>query len=1562
MIFVFTNTQSTGTGGAPGANLTSSSANHSIQAQINQLTGGPAPSITGAAGADGFSISTSGATSPIIYDQNAGTVSGGGSSALSGGANGVQLSTTGANSPVIFDLNGGTINGGGPTSLIILPTNSDGVLITTTKAGSDINFDTATGTTISAANGNGAELHAGAGSSIGSDPTNNTIDGSITSTQTLLGAGVGTGWLGTATGTGNVTENIGSTGDVSGSGAGLVGTTQNGNVTFDVSGQVNQTGATGGTADSFALLPVGISGVASGNGNVSITTETSSSVSEVGAQSITGILGAGILGVAEGTGTAAVTADGSVTAAGVGVAAINTGTGAATTTIGGNVTITGASGSVTAFVLPLTVGGYALSTSSAATTDVYGGNIGSAVAGTSPDLGAAAVVLGGTSDATVNIGDGTHSASTIYANEVGVVAFNSGTGNAIINNTLDPNNGQNTINSGGLGFASVALDGGNATVNGGNINSNLNGAGGFGSSGAIALALGSTGDATVNLQGNVYTDNTTAGTAGTFGGLAVSEGGNATVTSTAGTTIDPAIGLAAVVLSGNGLASVPNNATVDSTVIGLLGVNTGTGSVLITNSTTGDVEASTGAGVIAFKLGENTAPVAGYTDPITGNADYSVVVDNTGIVNAPAGPGVGVIAFDPSATAVNNVLVSNDGSAGSGTGSITGEGDNPLDAAIGVAADGNVVIVNDHRATVTNTTGDAGQAIIALAGDSVSVTNDRRSSITGNVDVGSLTGNATLTNDRGSNWTFDGTSIVGAADEATITNSRGATIDEEGTSALVALGGDGATITNETGARINGDGTVNALAAVALSGDATITNETGARIDLTGANALAAVALDGDATINNETRGRIDLIGLNANVVFASGDAAINNFDGARFRLNGANASFVVGGTSATINNYNGAHFSLNGLNANVIVADTGNAEINNYNGARFSLNGLTGDLLLAEDGATEINNYNGAHLNLAGVSGSLVAGSTDAIIDNYNGAHLNLLGGNAIEVAAGSGDATVDNYNGGRINMIGLNSITLSAPNGVEEFDNEANSTIFNDGFGTIAGADNLQFYNSGLITQVDGHVGDLLVIDPATYTASGDSTYAADAQLGGPGSTADLLYIDGAASGQTTIEVNDVGTGPGAYNQQGIALVQVTSADGTSVPDNWVLDGNGTIGSTPVINKGLFAYYLATDPTGTSAVDPTTASIVGATAGPDERVALYSVPGYVGQELPVAITAAQDLWQESALLWEDRQSEIRDWVAAGGNVPSAGADLPTRKGPPPAYVPPAPSFNVWAKGIGSWTNSSDQHTIYPVGGPLTYDLSYHQSSYGVIGGLDYGRDNIFAPGDALIFGPLGGYLESHLNFNHSGDSFVYKGGTVGGSVTYLRGGFFVDGLAKADLLNLQINSSLGGLNSAYSGPSIGLDTVGGIGEFGYRFGFGPGFFEPIGTLTYSQTHIDTLNALSQWGANVNFGNGEDFRGAAGGRLGVTLPGVFGGHVVEAWVLGRVWDEFLNNGNVVDLLNEGPDAYVFDNIGHVYGEAKGGITLVSIGRGWSGFVDGGVKFNNQWNTITAKGGVNYQF
>jgi hypothetical protein len=1458
-IFEFTNTQDVVTSGSHAAvSLSSNKSGAAIQVDIAQENSGLSPVFQGSAGQDGFSVTTSGSNSPIIFDMGEGSVTGGGSSFLSTGANGVALSTTGSNSSVTFDLTGGTITGGGQTSLIILPTNSNGVLITTTQSTSDINFATSEGTSITAAHGNGVQLNAGGGSSIGSDPTNNTIDGTITSTQTLLTVGVGTGWLGTATGSGNVTQNVGTTGDVSGSGAGLVGTTQNGDVTFVVDGQVNQTSTVAGTLTAPLLLPVGIGGEATGSGNVSITTDAGSSVSQVGHQALTNVEGAGILGVALGTGNVTITANGDVAATGVGVGAISN-SGNSTVTIGGDVTVTGASGSASAFGLNQTAGAYAFSTSGSATANLYGGNIGSSSAGTSPDVGIAAVVLGGTQDATVNIGDGTSAASTIYANEIGALATNTGVGNAVITNTLDPDGNQNTVNSGGVGLLAVTTGGGNATIDAGNINSGLNSSGDIFGSGAVALALNG-GNATVNLHGDVNTNG------GTFGALALSNGGDATVTSDAGITIDPPIGMAAVTF-GSGLASVINNATVDSTVIGLSGTNFGDGAVLIRNTSSGDVEAATGTGISVLKIGANTNPV--------GNSPFSVIVSNQGIVNAPNGAGVSVVAFDPTDTAANNVLISNKYDSAT----ITGEGSSLFTAAISVLADGNVDVSNSRGATITTESGTSGIALAIAAGGDVNVSNSRGATIDGLAELASLTGSVTFDNSRGATWDSSGVSVLAAADDVTINNSRGASID------ISAIGG----------------------GLVMLAGD--------------------------DATINNSSGASFTLEGINANVMVAGDDATINNSRGATFTLEGINANVMVAGDDATINNYDGATFNLVGINGNLMFAQD-NVSINNYNGASFNMYGLNGSLLVAQTG--------------------------NATINNYNGGSINLWGGNIISLVANSGDATINNYNGGSINMLGVNAITLTAANGSEVFNNEANGTVFNDGIGTIAGSTNLQFNNSGLVTEIDGHTGDILYIDPATFNASGNSQLGVDAYLGAPGSASDMLFVDGSVTGLTSIIVNDVNSGPGAYNPQGIAIVDVTGT-GTTVGGsdaNWVLDPSSshydTLSGTPVLDKGLFEYFLAQDPTGASQ---------GCVSGAGQCVSLYSVPGQIAQELPIALTAAQNLWQETALMWEDRQSEIRDWLSRPISLsPTPGLIV---KGPLPPQPVQGAGPGIWAKAIGSWTTRSDTTSESLAGHTFNFDLGYKQNSFGIIGGADFGKAGVFRPNDAVILGAMGGYVESHLNFNSGGTSFVYTGGTVGGSVSYIANGFFIDGLAKADLLRLQINtpwlvSSPDSVN--FAGTSVGMNTVGGIGNIGYRFDTGGYFFEPIGTLTYSVTHIDSFNAEQVLGANINFGNGESLRGALGGRVGLELPSVIPGHSMEAWIMGRVWDEFLGNNNSVDIQNAGPDAILVDNFQKVFGEVKGGVTLVTPVAGWSGFVDAGVKFNDQFNTVTAKGGINYQW
>ena len=57
-----------------------------------------------------------------------------------------------------------------------------------------------------------------------------------------------------------------------------------------------------------------------------------------------------------------------------------------------------------------------------------------------------------------------------------------------------------------------------------------------------------------------------------------------------------------------------------------------------------------------------------------------------------------------------------------------------------------------------------------------------------------------------------------------------------------------------------------------------------------------------------------------------------------------------------------------------------------------------------------------------------------------------------------------------------------------------------------------------------------------------------------------------------------------------------------------------------------------------------------------------------------------------------------------------------------------------------------------------------------------------------------LGGYVELNVTFR-GGQFFRYQGGTAGASASFMKNGFFVDGLFKVDALNLQLGVPLGTL-----------------------------------------------------------------------------------------------------------------------------------------------------------------------
>src|SRR5262249_3108941 len=104
----------------------------------------------------------------------------------------------------------------------------------------------------------------------------------------------------------------------------------------------------------------------------------------------------------------------------------------------------------------------------------------------------------------------------------------------------------------------------------------------------------------------------------------------------------------------------------------------------------------------------------------------------------------------------------------------------------------------------------------------------------------------------------------------------------------------------------------------------------------------------------------------------------------------------------------------------------------------------------------------------------------------------------------------------------------------------------------------------------------------------------------------------------------------------------------------------------------------------------------------------------------------------------------------------------------------------------------------------------------------------------------------------------------------------------------------------------------------------------------------------------------GESFRGAIGARVGTTM---LSGPVyrVDASLTGKVWDEFTSSTNVL-LNTTGGTLTLDDPRGRVFGEVAGLIDVGNIANNWSGFIDTSVKFNNDFTTVTTKGGVRKQW
>jgi autotransporter family porin len=393
-------------------------------------------------------------------------------------------------------------------------------------------------------------------------------------------------------------------------------------------------------------------------------------------------------------------------------------------------------------------------------------------------------------------------------------------------------------------------------------------------------------------------------------------------------------------------------------------------------------------------------------------------------------------------------------------------------------------------------------------------------------------------------------------------------------------------------------------------------------------------------------------------------------------------------------------------------------------------------------------------------------------------------------------------------------------------------------------------RFENKGLITMVDGKTGDSLTMSnrprgtDLNFRGSGRSTLGVDTFLGGPGSKSDTLTVEGTPTGRTRLSGNNVNPGPGVLNRQGIPVVYV---DGNVNARKFYLQ--------KPIDTDFFDYDLVFVPTGSGRFD------------------LRSHPGGGAHILPHTITATHETFHQSTETWFDQIVDLRAMLARGSLCDDIKHPQERIRCQDLYDIVPA----VWARCGGTWLDLDDNGTTKANGRTYCYDLGRDLDIWQIEFGVDFGKENVLSPDDVLVFGVLGGAVESALEHDAIARSFEISSLEAGSYVTYLRGGFYLDTLFKAFFRTVEPTAAV-----EYP-ETLDKQTYGLRMDSGYRFGGlkdGP-FIEPLGTVAISWTHVDDF---SHQGNNIDLDDDEQVRGRVGLRMGTSAQ-IWEGTTFEPFV-----------------------------------------------------------------------------
>ena len=469
-------------------------------------------------------------------------------------------------------------------------------------------------------------------------------------------------------------------------------------------------------------------------------------------------------------------------------------------------------------------------------------------------------------------------------------------------------------------------------------------------------------------------------------------------------------------------------------------------------------------------------------------------------------------------------------------------------------------------------------------------------------------------------------------------------------------------------------------------------------------------------------------------------------------------------------------------------------------------------------------------------------------------------------------------------------------------------------------------RFENRGLITMVDGRDNDVFRISNTpggtdlTFVGSGDSTLAVDAFLGGPGSTSDTLVIEGNVSGRTRIAVSNTNHSSARFDPVGIPVVFV---EGSVNENNFFID--------KPIDAGFFDYDLFFLPTGSGFFE------------------LKNHAGGGAHILPHLVTVTHDTFHNTTETWFDQSTDLRVLLARG-----ATCDDP---GHPQDNVRCQQLYNftpgVWVRGAGTWLNLEDDAKTTANGRTYRHNLDRDLDIWLFESGIDFGKRDLFAQGDILVFGILGGAVEATLDYKALERTFRVGGPEVGAYATYLKGGFFVDTLFKAIFAKLD-PKDVRGFPDTLDSTTLGVRT-----DAGYRFGGmrrGP-FVEPLATLAVSWSDIEDF-ALA--GNAVDFDDDENVRGRVGLRLG-TSTDVWESTTMEPFIVGSLWGT-LSGDHHATLTSTGTTFKFTDEPEDLWGVVSAGVNFFNPGAQTAVFAKVDYTFADQTQGVGVKAGMRYNW